>query len=74
MRQCRDFEQFEAWARERTACYAFPTSEDFGEPLETHFGFCPEGSDYAAGVRRFFGEGGEVVRLGEEMRGWGLES
>ena len=55
VRQCRDFEQFEAWARERTACYAFPTSEDFGEPLETHFRSCPEGSEYAPAVRRFFG-------------------
>ena len=57
MRQCRDFSQFEAWAKERTACYAFPTSEDFEAPLETHFRACPEGSQYVEAVRGFFGEG-----------------
>ena len=54
VRQCRDFELFEAWAKERTACYTFPTEEEFNDPLETRFRDCPDNSEYLPTMRKYF--------------------
>lgn len=53
VRHCRDFQQLEIWAETRTACYTFPTDDQFQDPLETRFQQCPEGSEYLPAIKKY---------------------
>ncbi|KAL9637290.1 MAG: hypothetical protein Q9204_001938 [Flavoplaca sp. TL-2023a] len=57
VRDCRDFEQLEVWAETRTACYTFPTDDQFQDPLETRFQQCPDGSEYLPAIKKYLKSG-----------------
>lgn len=56
VRQCKDWNQLEAWAQQHTACWRYinPHNHSF-DTLERHK-FCPDGSPYLEKVRQVFGE------------------
>ena len=56
LRACRSWEALDAWARERTACFAYvnETQGVGGEQL-LRFRYCPRGSPYLDAMRATFG-------------------
>jgi len=55
VRQCRNWNDLEAWAADNTACYRYInyTQPEF-DSLE-RYKFCPEGSPYSAKIHEIFG-------------------
>jgi hypothetical protein len=54
-RRCRDWSKLEAWALENSACYGF-INETQGVTHEIdRFKYCPHGSPFAPGMRKYFG-------------------
>ena len=45
-RVCRNWDVYEAWARNHTACYRRKNKPDFSVPPIEHYKFCPPDSGY----------------------------
>ncbi|MCJ1312465.1 hypothetical protein MMC25_006139 [Agyrium rufum] len=53
-RQCRDWSELEAWARQHTACYKFINETSSTLPLLDRYQFCPADSPYWGEVRKWY--------------------
>lgn len=54
-RQCRNWNQLEAWAQRHTACFRYNNPHDHSINFLERIKFCPEGSPYIAKVKETFG-------------------
>lgn len=52
-RQCRDWNQLEQWAKDRSSCYRF-LGNDVDDPVDRHK-FCPEDSPYNDVIQTVYG-------------------
>lgn len=52
-RQCRDWSQLEAWAKEHTACYKRPDRPIPGMKNIEKYKYCPDGSGYIVDKSNF---------------------
>ena len=56
IRMCRSWDQLDAWARRRTACFAYVNeTQGIGGGQIRRFRYCPQGSPFLGPMRKFFG-------------------
>ncbi|MCJ1278463.1 hypothetical protein MMC21_006280 [Puttea exsequens] len=57
-RQCRDWAELDAWAKEMTACWRYVNSTDPNTDQLERFKYCPEGSPYLEKAKQRYPDAG----------------